>query len=45
MDKHAWRRQVEQELTGDILPFWLKYTLDRERGGFYGLVENDGRRR
>ena len=42
MDKQAWRRQVEQELTGDILPFWLKYTLDRERGGFYGQVDNDG---
>jgi mannobiose 2-epimerase len=41
--KQEWRRQLEQELAGDILPFWLSHTLDRERGGFYGLVANDGR--
>ena len=43
MDKQEWRRQMEHELTGDILPFWLKYTLDTRRGGFYGQVDNDGR--
>jgi len=41
--KQQWRQQVEHELTGDILPFWLKFTPDMQRGGFYGKVDNDGR--
>jgi mannobiose 2-epimerase len=32
---------IETELRTDILPFWLKYTRDRERGGFYGEISND----
>jgi 4-O-beta-D-mannosyl-D-glucose phosphorylase len=32
---------MRAELESDILPFWLKY-IDREGGGFYGLVRNDG---
>jgi mannobiose 2-epimerase len=39
--KQEWRRQIEEELLGDILPFWMQHTLDRERGGFYGLVATD----
>ena len=35
------RRQVEAELLSDILPFWLKYTIDDEYGGFRGQVLND----
>jgi len=31
------RQQVESELLSDILPFWLKYTIDEEHGGFRGL--------
>jgi cellobiose epimerase len=34
-------RQMEQELRQDILPFWLKYPADREKGGFYGAITND----
>jgi mannobiose 2-epimerase len=33
--------RMRKELEGDILPFWLPY-IDREGGGFYGLVRNDG---
>jgi mannose/cellobiose epimerase-like protein (N-acyl-D-glucosamine 2-epimerase family)/predicted GH43/DUF377 family glycosyl hydrolase len=33
--------RMRAELETDILPFWLKY-IDREKGGFYGLVRNDG---
>lgn len=33
--------QMEQELRGDILPFWLNHTVDRENGGFYGALTND----
>jgi len=33
--------QVEQELVGNILPFWIEHAVDREHGGFYGAVTND----
>lgn len=35
------RERVERELLEDILPFWLKYTLDEEYGGFRGQITND----
>jgi cellobiose epimerase len=45
MDDHALtldlRRRVESNLTENILPFWIKYTVDREHGGFYGTVTDD----
>jgi cellobiose epimerase len=34
--------EMEKELESDILPFWIRF-MDRENGGFYGRVENDGR--
>lgn len=34
-------QQFETELRGNILPFWMNHTLDRENGGFYGAVTND----
>jgi mannobiose 2-epimerase len=40
-DLAAFRSSIEGELNNDILPFWLKYTRDRERGGFYGEIRND----
>jgi mannobiose 2-epimerase len=36
-----FRQQVESELLSDILPFWLKYTIDEEHGGFRGQIAND----
>lgn len=36
-----YRRQVETELTGNILPFYLNHAIDHEHGGFYGLIAND----
>jgi mannobiose 2-epimerase len=36
-----WRGQLEQELAGNVLPFWIEYAVDREHGGFYGAVTND----
>jgi len=36
-----FRQQVEEELTGDILPFWMTHVVDRANGGFYGAVTND----
>jgi mannobiose 2-epimerase len=35
------RKKVEAELLSDILPFWLKYTIDGEYGGFRGQIAND----
>jgi len=35
------RERVEKELLGDILPFWLKYAVDEEYGGFRGQIAND----
>ena len=35
------RQKVEVELLADILPFWLKYTIDDEFGGFRGQIAND----
>ena len=35
------RERVERELRGDILPFWLKYAIDEEHGGFRGQIAND----
>jgi mannobiose 2-epimerase len=32
---------VESELLSNILPFWLKYTIDDEYGGFRGQISND----
>jgi len=35
------RQKVETELLSNILPFWLKYTIDDEFGGFRGQISND----
>ncbi|MGD0831634.1 MAG: AGE family epimerase/isomerase [Terracidiphilus sp.] len=35
------RQKVETELRSDILPFWLKYSIDDEFGGFRGQISND----
>jgi cellobiose epimerase len=35
------KQRVETELRSNILPFWLKYTLDEEFGGFRGQITND----
>lgn len=36
-----FRKRVEIELLEDILPFWLKYVVDEEYGGFRGQIAND----
>lgn len=35
------RQKMESELLGNILPFWLRHAIDRERGGFVGQIAND----
>jgi mannobiose 2-epimerase len=39
--KRAWSARIENELTANILPFWMRHTVDRENGGFYGTISND----
>ncbi|MBO7371745.1 MAG: AGE family epimerase/isomerase, partial [Bacteroidales bacterium] len=34
-------QSIENNLTGNILPFWTDYSVD-PAGGFYGTVMNDG---
>ncbi len=34
------KEELEKELTGNILPYWMKYTPDFENGGFYGHVNH-----
>ena len=29
------------ELTNNILPWWIEHDVDEEHGGFYGAVTND----
>jgi mannobiose 2-epimerase len=31
----------KSELTGNILPFWMKHSIDKTNGGFYGALTND----
>ena len=38
-DKAAWAGRFRKEVTENILPFWERYTVDREHGGFYGKVD------
>jgi mannobiose 2-epimerase len=35
------RQRIEAELRGNILPFWIEHTPDKEQGGFYGALTND----
>ena len=41
IDKADFRRQLKEELTGNILPFWINHSVDRLNGGFYGALTND----
>lgn len=36
------QKRYNEDLTENILPFWLKYGLDRVNGGVYTCVDRDG---
>jgi mannobiose 2-epimerase len=40
-DKSQFQKELKDELTGNILPFWIKHSIDPVNGGFYGAVTND----
>ena len=39
----ALRELYRASLFDDVVPWWLKHSLDREFGGYYSLLERDGR--
>ena len=41
INKNDFRSQLKKELTGNILPFWMTYSVDKVNGGFYGALTND----
>ena len=38
----SWAESYKKDLTENIMPFWMKYCLDRENGGVYTCVDRDG---
>jgi mannobiose 2-epimerase len=36
-----FRKQIESEWRDNIAPFWLRYALDEQHGGFRGWITND----
>lgn len=36
------RTRYAEDLVNDILPFWMRYGLDRKNGGVYTCVDRDG---
>ena len=41
VDNTNFRRQLEEELIGNILPFWMNHSMDKVNGGFYGALTNN----
>ena len=37
-----WAECYREDLVQNIMPFWMKYGLDRENGGVYTCVARDG---
>jgi mannobiose 2-epimerase len=42
VNKRDWAARIEKELRENILPFWMRYAVDRENGGFYGKIDCEG---
>ena len=40
-NKEDFRLELANEVTGNILPFWMNHMVDRTNGGFYGALAND----
>lgn len=37
-----WAHRYKDDLTNNIMPFWMKYGLDKKHGGVYTCVNRDG---
>ncbi len=44
-DPKSWADELEQELLGNIVPFWVRHAFDDESGGLTGGLTHDGLRR
>lgn len=42
MDLRALAQHYRHELLTNVIPFWLKHSLDREHGGFFSCLDRDG---
>lgn len=42
-DGGHWAELFRAELAGNILPFWRDRVADRQRGGFHGAMDSEGR--
>ena len=38
----TFRKEMQDVLTNNILPFWINNMVDRENGGFYGRIDGHG---
>ncbi len=38
----SWRERFHTSLYDDVLPFWMKHSLDREFGGYFTCLDRDG---
>lgn len=36
-----WGEKYKNDLLTDILPFWLKYGIDHENGGYFTCLDRD----
>ena len=41
-DPVALRRRYADALTGDVIPFWLRHSPDRQCGGYFTCMDRDG---
>ncbi len=39
---HDWATSYKNDLTNNIMPFWLRHGWDRENGGVYTCLDRDG---
>lgn len=43
LDYVALSRRFARDLFADVIPFWLKNSLDREHGGYFTCLDREGR--
>jgi N-acylglucosamine 2-epimerase len=37
-----YARQYHEALLDEVIPFWQKYSIDRDRGGYFSCLDRDG---
>ena len=37
-----WAQRYKEDFVNNVMPFWMKYGLDRQNGGVYTCVDRDG---